>query len=477
MKPLLARYFGVDVRSLAALRIGLGLVLLVDLANRARDLVAHYTDAGVLPRSELADYYGVAWRWSVLFLDGSPEFVGAVFAVAALAALCLLVGYHTRLATIICWVMAVSIQTRNPLVVNAGDTLLRMLLLWSVFLPLGAAWSLDAGRRRSRVARAGTVVSIATAGILLQVCLVYWMSGYFKFNDIWLSGDGLLIALAWDAYAKPLAAELVARPQLARALSLATLWGELIGPLLLFFPIWTKYVRMLVIAAFVCLHVGVELTMTVGLFSYVSIVAWTVVIPDIFWDALHLRATEPDPEDDAPASALARWGGRLGQCGAGLLLAVVVAWNIQTTEAPGTEWIASKPLRRPIQATMAMQKWSMFSRPPTAGGWLIASAQLADRDLVDLLRDGAPMVWDEPENVASLTPNHRWRKLHRNLSYVRSASFHKPYCEFLVRDWNARHDEGQRVERLQLLFMKRKTSPVAPYEEPQLIQYYLYFPD
>ena len=36
-----------DLRSLACFRIGLAAVLLLDLGLRARDLVAHYTQAGV----------------------------------------------------------------------------------------------------------------------------------------------------------------------------------------------------------------------------------------------------------------------------------------------------------------------------------------------------------------------------------------------------------------------------------------------
>jgi len=54
----LARRFGVDPRALAALRMSLGLLFLADLALRSRDLVAFYTDAGVLPRSVLREEFG-----------------------------------------------------------------------------------------------------------------------------------------------------------------------------------------------------------------------------------------------------------------------------------------------------------------------------------------------------------------------------------------------------------------------------------
>ena len=45
--------FGADLRSLATFRIVLALLVLSDLAIRATDLTAHYTDAGVMPRTDL----------------------------------------------------------------------------------------------------------------------------------------------------------------------------------------------------------------------------------------------------------------------------------------------------------------------------------------------------------------------------------------------------------------------------------------
>ena len=42
--------FGADLRSLAVFRVVLAALVLTDLASRATDLYAHYTDRGVLPR-------------------------------------------------------------------------------------------------------------------------------------------------------------------------------------------------------------------------------------------------------------------------------------------------------------------------------------------------------------------------------------------------------------------------------------------
>ena len=75
-------------------------------------------------------------------------------------------------------------------------------------------------------------------------------------------------------------------PELLRWLSLATLWLECWGPFLLFIPFFTARIRTLVILAFIGFHFGIFLCMDVGLFSWVSIVGWTVFLPGSVWDWL-----------------------------------------------------------------------------------------------------------------------------------------------------------------------------------------------
>jgi hypothetical protein len=102
-----ARLLALDLRSLAAFRIGLGLVLLLDLAFRSPDLVAHYTDHGVLPRRVRVERFGSGdvglpfpispYEWS-----GEAWLPGLLFALTAVCAVWLLIGYRTLLATFAC---------------------------------------------------------------------------------------------------------------------------------------------------------------------------------------------------------------------------------------------------------------------------------------------------------------------------------------------------------------------------------------
>src|SRR5215204_111479 len=115
--------FGADLRSLAAFRIVLALLVLADLAGKSTDLYAHYTDRGVLPRSVLVEELLTPWEFSLNLMNGELFFQALLFAVAALVALALLVGYRTRLVIVVVWILVLSIQLRNPLVLNIGDVL------------------------------------------------------------------------------------------------------------------------------------------------------------------------------------------------------------------------------------------------------------------------------------------------------------------------------------------------------------------
>jgi len=150
-----------DLRSLAALRVALAAVLLLDLADRSRDLTVHYTDLGVTPRASVVAESG-SWRYSLHLAAIDTFGQGVLFCLSGAFAAALLVGYRTRIATIGSWLLLGSLHARNWLLLNSGDELLLMLLFWSMFLPLGARWSLDALRRPQSEFPAKIIASIAT---------------------------------------------------------------------------------------------------------------------------------------------------------------------------------------------------------------------------------------------------------------------------------------------------------------------------
>ena len=472
----LADLFGLDLRSLAVFRIGLGVLILSDLIGRAGDLGAHYTDEGVLPRSAITTPRYV----SLHLLDGTADFQGALFVLAGLFALALLVGWWTRLATATSWFLLMSLHARNPMILQGGDTLLRLLLFWGLFLPLGARWSLDGLRQRGGRPPGDAAVSAASAALVLQVCFVYWFSAALKSHPAWRSeGTAVYYALSIDQFATPLGHYLLGFPGLLRGLTFATLGIEAAGPALLFVPFHNGRVRLAVVVGFLLFHlVGLRLCLELGPFPWVCAVAWLALLPGRFWDRVAGRIRLPRwlaaPLTRPPAGGV----GASPDHSTPLLLNVLAAafliyvflWNLRTTDARRWGWVL--PQRADfIASTFGIdQVWDMFAPCPLKdGGWHVVQGNGRDGSAVDLLRDGAPVCWDEPGLVSATYKNERRRKYLMNLWPVDNVAQRPLYARYLLREWNSRHKGGSAMESVEVYFMLKRTLPDYQVARPQKV--------
>jgi uncharacterized membrane protein YphA (DoxX/SURF4 family)/predicted DCC family thiol-disulfide oxidoreductase YuxK len=292
----LSSIFGLDLRSLAVFRIGLALVVIADLISRAQALNAHYTDDGVLPSQALTDKLLHPWYWSFHLLSGHSLFQVFLFLVAFLIALAMLVGYRTRLATIATWAFVISVQNRNPALLFANDDVLRAILFWAMFLPLGACYSIDSSLNSSTKPLPKQILSGATFALIVQICFIYIWSAAYKTNSPiwWPDGDAVYYSLSFDQYVTEFGQWLLGLPlPIQRVLTFVTLWFEWLGPLMLFIPFRTNFFRCVAIISFISLHIGFELSFSIGVLSYLSIVNWLALIPSFLWDRASKRLDTP----------------------------------------------------------------------------------------------------------------------------------------------------------------------------------------
>lgn len=290
LRSRLPQMFGVDLRTLALFRACLGAVLGADMLLRLGDARVFYSDAGVMPRTWLA-LFNDSWRLSLHTANGQTWFAVLLIVVEALAALLLVLGWRTRLATILCFVLEASLLNRNGLVLIGGDVLLCCLLFWSLFLPLGARWSVDATLNRAAPAAENQHLSWASAGLLLQVMSVYFFSALLKSgSEWWPDGTAVYYALQLDMYATPLAVWLRQFPDLLGALTYFVWFLELLGPLLIFLPVLSRPLRFALMLLFMGMHLGFFLCLELGPFPFISITSLTVFAGGWIWDALDRRA-------------------------------------------------------------------------------------------------------------------------------------------------------------------------------------------
>ncbi len=404
----------IDLRAIAAFRVAIGAILLVDLLLRSRSVVAFYSDDGVLPRETLVALYPTLSRLSLHALSGSVAYQVALFVFAGAVAVSLLVGYRARLAAVLSFVLLVSLQTRNYAVLNGGDTVLLLLCFFAVFLPLSERWAVDAVGREVTRAR---ISGIVPATLLVQIVLVYATNAVFKLRgDAWLAGDAIHRILSIDRYATPIGAALTASPPLLSVLTWLWLGLLVASPLLL---ATTGRRRGALATAFVVAHVGMAVTMPLGLFPAAMIAGLLLFLPAALWDVVEaqLRSAGFDTSTD---DRVVRSRHRLRTACFAVLLAGSVGWQLLAVGAVAT------PERAPVDPVD--HSWKLFApEPPSTEGWYVVSASLSDGSAVDARRL-APVSWDRPPDAYETT---RWRKY---LTALRSgddrrvAAFADYYC-------------------------------------------------
>jgi predicted DCC family thiol-disulfide oxidoreductase YuxK len=297
-------YLAIDARSLGLFRIGLAGLLLADLAGRARDVRDFYTNAGLLPN------HTVLWRPQVerLFSMFLPASRGAevwlMFALCAACYLALLVGWRTRVLQVVCFLLATSLHDRVLFVEGWGASALASLMLWTLFLPLGRRFSVDALRASLR-ARPDErpadlaperlpppddrpAVSLACLGVLLQVAVILWCDRANQTGETWRAGTALH-DLLWQARVVTVLgawARVTLSAGTLAALTHAMRVVELVVPILVLAPVPRHWTRGLAIVALVGLHVGLALLVDLGGFAGAMIAFAPLLLTDAHWRGL-----------------------------------------------------------------------------------------------------------------------------------------------------------------------------------------------
>ena len=385
--------FGIDTRCLAVFRIVIAIILLTDVIFRFPFIQAMYTDSGIFPRT-LVD---VPDRLlSVQMLSGSYSLQIVHFVVAGVSAVMLLVGCCTRLSTALCWVLTISMHARNEFVLDGGDDLLRSLLLWSLFLPLGSRFSLDS--YRSGVQRSEVVCSPATVALMLQFCCLYFFAGWFKVGPEWVDGTAIQHVLDQTRWSKPAAGLLTQHPSAMSMLTRFVVWFEIIGPLCLLIPFRTRQIRMLMVPAFWAFQAGLAATIQLHLFPLVTAAASLPFASTILWPATARSETDHFFQP-TKTSHFQKAGNAIVALVAGSLIFWQAAIISAQKTLPVQERIGSLAGWNPV--------WTMYSTVPKIDFQLSATATLFDDQTVDLV--SSDCCTEERRGIQSLHTTYRFR--------------------------------------------------------------------
>jgi hypothetical protein len=273
---------------LAFARISIGLILIAWTVTWMFDASTLLSPTGPVGVDAASDDF----RWIPL-----ESMAGAWFALIALliCAIAIVVGWRPTIWLLVAFVLLVSIQRRDPVVLNSGDLILRNLTLLLALTPTGAALSVDRWRAHGRSALR-TSPLVAPWGmrlVQLQIMVVYLFAFLGKRGDTWWDGTAVSTALRLEDLERfPAPEPFISNVTIVAALT----WGTLIVELALGTLLWARRLRPLLIALAVLLHIGVDMFLLVGFFG-VTMIAGLTTFLDADWIDRRIRRRWPTDTD------------------------------------------------------------------------------------------------------------------------------------------------------------------------------------
>jgi hypothetical protein len=304
LRSLRLAYLTVDPRSLGLFRIGFGLVLLADLFRRYEQLDFWYTNAGLLPNHTLLWRPPAGHMFSFFFAASSRTEAALGFGFCAVVYGLFTLGYRTRVMQVAALICRVSLNSRLAVLENGGDMVVNLLGIFTLALPLGRRFSLDAwlhGLRDDRICSLESlngsstpelerrpVVSIAMLGLILQFAAIYFFNAISKQGDAWTGGQAVHYALHQDKFVTSLG--VLMRDHLPgsafQLLTWSTLAMEWTGFALVLAPVFIQQTRLIAFVALPLMHLSFALGLNLGAFSPAMMSFFPLLLTRAHWDAL-----------------------------------------------------------------------------------------------------------------------------------------------------------------------------------------------
>jgi predicted DCC family thiol-disulfide oxidoreductase YuxK len=400
-----------DPRSLALMRISLGLIAMVNAAVRLTAPEFLPAATGVMPRSAAGVHEPMAWSFH--FISESLLVQQALLVLYGIVALCLLVGYRTRLSTLALWILTVSLEGSNGLINNTGDHQLALMLLWGCFLPLGERWSLDtllspatatafaSGQSSPAEHHRQPSIRLAECGFIIQIAMLYWLAASHKDVIGWLvDADAVWYAFNIDFFAHPLATHAQKAPALLQLFSRSAYLIQWIAPMLVLLPLRSQLPRLLGSGLLIMMHIGFLPFLKLGLFPWISIASLLALLPSCIWST-RLKADgqaeacptiffDQDCRFCRDASVIVR---RFLCLPAAAIVPAQSDRAIETVMSASRSWVIQEPngaLHTEFNAFIALSSRSPWARHFTA---LLRHIQPVGRRLYRVVADHRAQAW------------------------------------------------------------------------------------
>jgi hypothetical protein len=460
----LKKVISLDLRALGLMRIGIGITILIDLIIRFSDLEAHYTDNGVLPLEALFRYLWDHRYFSIYTVSNSWQWLSLLFLINILSSFCLILGYKTRLFSVICWMFLLSLHNRNPLINQGGDDLLRLILFIGIFLPWGYCYSIDTVNNSNIKPNSYSYASVACFAYILQIICMYVFSALLKTSPEWTANfTALYFALSLDQILLPFGKFIFPYYNFLLVITFLVFYIELLLPFILLIPFYSNYFRIAFFIIIGCMHIGIVLSLNVGLFPLISIVSILGILPSSMFDRMDKmnisfqikNFISKIPFDSSltnylnfPKENFIQSGVMFFFCICIVLVNLTTIGKLTFSSENNFNWL--------VKTTRIDQHWGMFAPAVFKDdGWFAFLGKREDKSVIDIHESSLDhkVNFNKPAYVAGTYKNDRWRKYSEGILMISNAHFRPFYCSFLLNNWNRNYPK-QKINSLEIIYMK-----------------------
>ncbi|MEZ4381350.1 MAG: hypothetical protein R3A79_08365 [Nannocystaceae bacterium] len=216
-----------DPRSIAALRILLALLLIAEVNGLWPWFELLFAADGMFTGAGAREAFAASWGggdvglagaiqgaiqgpFSALYFTDHPAAPWIVLGLFEVAATLLLVGLWTRPAAVATLLLTDTLFARNLVFWEGTEVVFRVLLVYLVCARSGAAYSVDAWRRRRSRARAGLpeepdpppIPAWPRRLMMVQMAVLFGTTGLLKQGRAWIEGDAVYYALTYEHFVR-----------------------------------------------------------------------------------------------------------------------------------------------------------------------------------------------------------------------------------------------------------------------------------
>ncbi len=271
-----------DAATLAFIRILTGAMLLYTHFVWSLELGGFFGEQGWLSKDFVYRYHDSVFGWSHLYWlsDGLLLWCSHLFALGVFFAL--MVGFKSRVASVLAYLLAVSYAHRATGALFGLDQINCFLAMYLMVGPSGDAYSVDRWLRKRKqqdnnnqpIPKVSTTIAIRL--IQLHLCVVYLFAGLGKlFGESWWSGTALWGAFANQEYQTLDMTWMAHSLVLVNVVTHIALFWEVTYAAL----IWNRHTRPIMLFLAVPLHLGIAMCMGMVTFGLVMLIANLAFVP------------------------------------------------------------------------------------------------------------------------------------------------------------------------------------------------------